>query len=265
MSFYDEYFKLEMKDVTEYKISYLKSLVQNNTVYKFIAFDNNEKLNQLKLDALKRDSLWFSYYKFLNDKTEFEIDYSIKKVCNKTGHSQEWIKNKFRTLQQLYNICSFTYDYQLDMWNEYANHGNGFCLVFEIIEYDFLWPVEYKWKKDINWTKMIIKSIKTLEGTKGLHNDPMAYYPFVVKNPKNDKLDSTKEKELRMNYSPYDTKEFNNGFIYPNVKTILGHKGLNVNWNSQGLRLKEIIIGDNCKFNEELHDYGDVETTNSSC
>ncbi len=254
-SFYDDYFKLEMKDVTAHKISYVKSLVENDTIYKFIAFDENEKLNQVKLDSLKSVSLWFSYYKLLNDKSEFAINYSIKKVCNKTGKSKEWIKNAYMTMQQLYDVCCFTYDYRPYMWDIYANHGNGFCLVFEIIEYDYLWPVEYKWKKDIDWTKMIIQSIKKL-GTKGLHNDPMAFYPFLVKNPINQELDSTKEKELRMIYSPYDKEEFNNGFIFPNAKTILSHKGLNVTWNSQGLRLKEIIIGDNCKYNKELLDYG---------
>ncbi|WP_455718374.1 hypothetical protein [Anaerosporobacter sp.] len=95
MNFYDEYFKKTNGEATEYKLKYLKSVVNNNTIYKFIQFDENYSLNNVKLNALKDEVLWFSYYKYLNDKTEFEINYDIIQVSRETNKSPEFIKYLF--------------------------------------------------------------------------------------------------------------------------------------------------------------------------
>jgi ssDNA-specific exonuclease RecJ len=47
--------------------------------------DDDSYLNQIKLQCLKKGQLWFSYYKFLNDKTEFDMKYDAKRVSYKTG------------------------------------------------------------------------------------------------------------------------------------------------------------------------------------
>lgn len=39
MNFYDEYFKKTYEEATKYKLKYLQSIVKENTIYKFIQFD----------------------------------------------------------------------------------------------------------------------------------------------------------------------------------------------------------------------------------
>ena len=78
LGFYDEYLKLmgnlkEKPDLaTPYKIEYLKKIIQNGKVYKFISFEENA---EIKISTLLAGKIWFSFYKTLNDETEFEIDY----------------------------------------------------------------------------------------------------------------------------------------------------------------------------------------------
>lgn len=42
----------------------------------------------------------------------------------------------------MYVLCSFSIDITEKMWKEYANDGNGICLVFEVEDYDWFFPVE---------------------------------------------------------------------------------------------------------------------------
>ena len=246
--FYDEYFRLNIADATQYKIKYLQSILKENCIYKFIAFDDNEVLNNSKLLCLQNDQLWFSYYRYLNDSTEFDIIYNKKYVSKKLKSSEDKIEYFLNLIIEIYDVCSFTYQYQDYMWREYANDGNGICLEFEVSDLDMLFPVEYKKKNEIDFNKMIIRSFsnfnKSQNGT--LNNDPLSLYPWVVKNPQNGSLDSTKEKEVRILYSPYDNMEFNNGIIDEKIKEIKKYHGLNVDYEKINLRLKRIIVGAKC-------------------
>jgi len=250
LNFYDEYFKKTNDEATEYKLKYLKSVVKNNTIYKFIQFDENYSLNNVKLNALKNEVLWFSYYKYLNDNTEFEINYDIIRVSRETNKSPEFIKYLFDIMVEVYDICSFTYEYHKYMWREYANYGNGICLIFYVNNLDVLFQIDYIEKNKIDFSSLIIKSLNNSFGSID-YNDPMALLPFVVKNPYNGILDSTKEKEVRILYSPFDKEECNQGKVAPNIKTNVGHKGINVNYSDVGLSLKGIILGNKCESNME--------------
>ena len=125
------------------------------------------------------------------------------------------------------------------------------CLEFKVNDLDMLYPVEYKKKDEIDFNAMIIESFKHFEQTskmkKGLlYNDALPIYPWVVKNPQNGYLDSTREKEIRILYSPYDNSEFNNGIIDENIKSDKNFYGINVKYDQVGLSLNKIIIGSNC-------------------
>ncbi len=86
MSFYEKYVHLcgNLKDkpdrATSYKIDYLKSIIRDGKVYKFVAFNGDSLLTETKLKTLKAGKIWFSFYKTLNDDTEFEIKYNADKV-----------------------------------------------------------------------------------------------------------------------------------------------------------------------------------------
>lgn len=114
IGFYDEYIiRLgNLKDkpdlATPYKIAYLKKLIKNNEVYKFISFQENA---EIKLKTLKEGKIWFSFYKILNDETEFQIDYRIKKIVNETGYKQGYIELIINYLTEIYDVFSLTYIY----------------------------------------------------------------------------------------------------------------------------------------------------------
>ena len=52
LGFYQEYDKRKHKDLSKYKMDFLKSIIVNDKLYKFIAFDNNEYLNRIKFQSL---------------------------------------------------------------------------------------------------------------------------------------------------------------------------------------------------------------------
>lgn len=248
LGFYSKYVSLsgnlkDKKDLaTEYKIKYLKELIPDAIVYKFISFAGNQSLVRIKVDTLKQNKIWFSFYKTLNDETEFQINYKVKKVANKTGRSKENIHLLVNYLTEIYDVYSLAYEYQDYMWKEYAADGNGICIVFKVTDYDFLFPVEYIEKANVDFSKMLIDGIN--------HNDPtLAIVPWVIKNPYNISagLDSTREKEVRILHSPFDLAEFNGGRVEMNVKERLGWVGKAEPYAEHGLSLSKIIIGDKCE------------------
>lgn len=244
--FYNEYFKCNsIEEATRAKEQYLNGIIENKTIFKFIQF-GNEDLDRIKIETLDKEELWFCYYKNLNDPTEFEISYKIKKIVSRTGRTNDNIRKLIETIQQLYDVCSFTYEIDDLMWKEYGGNGNGICLKFQAQDYDYLYPIEYVEKQEINWTKLIIDSINRKQEYGTLYNEPMSVLPWVLKNPMNGVLDSRKEKEIRILHCPYD-HDFNDGLIYPQVKSKLKYIGENVKYKDKKLKLEEIIIGQNCE------------------
>ena len=80
----------------------------------------------LKIQTLKDNKIWFSFYKTLNDETEFSIDYKMKKVVDRTGYSKQHIEFLINYLTEMYDVFSLTYAYEDYMWDEYAS--NGWCM-----------------------------------------------------------------------------------------------------------------------------------------
>ena len=256
IGFYDEYLNRvgNLRDkpdmATLYKIQYLKNIIKENKVYKFISFQENEAI---KLRTLMQHKIWFSFYKSLNDETEFYIDYRMKKVVNETGYNKEHIKLLINYLTEMYDVFSLTYSYENYMWDEYASEGNGICVEYNIQNYDYLYPIEYCDKRKIDFTKMVINSLKN-------GGAELAIIPWVIKNPYNEtaQIDSTKEKEIRILYCPYDLSEFNNGRLEYNIKERMNYKGISKSYKDFDLRINRIIIGNKCSVNtqnEVLH-YG---------
>ncbi len=247
LKFYKHFFDIPLQEVTDLKTTELKEIIRNDKIYKFILFDGNSDLNNIKIQSLKKDELWFSHYIYLNDSSEFEIKYNIKKVSNKLNKSKDNISEIIDTFKEIYDVCSFSYCNDAEMWNNYANQGNGICLVFEVKDYDKLFPVDYidKWKIDYN--KIIINSFKDKNANQSMMKmNPLAILPYVTKNPMNGHLSSEDEKEVRILYSPYDEGKFNDGRIYPGVKKQLGYRGCNVSYEFCNLKLDGILIGNKC-------------------
>ena len=249
LTFYNEYFQQSLKKATTYKINYLDKLLENRRIYKFIAFDDNEDLNKLKLECIKNDMLWFSHYVYLNDKTEFSIDYDQAKVSSVVGVNRISIHNLVEDIKELYDVCSFSYECKMNMWKDYANHSNGICIVFDVMNLDILFPVAYIEKSNIDFTQLLINSYFISASDRMNRVDPMSILPFIIKNPMNGKLESYKEKEVRILFPSFDDGTFNAGIIYPQVKSEKGYKGKHVLYNRCDLKINKIIIGKKCSSN----------------
>lgn len=246
LSFYRNYYKYSGIDATKIKIEYLKSLIDKNKIYKFIAFDKNQDLNNVKLNCLKNDMLWFSHYIYLNDKTEFQIQYNRRQVSKVTGMHSKGISIFVEMMKELYDVCSFTYGYDSYMWDAYANKGNGICIVFEVHDYDMLYPVEYVEKQKIDYTAILIDAYSKTTRELLESGTPMAELPFVTKNPMNGLMESFKEKEIRILYEPYGDESLNGGFIKPKIKEEKEYRGKKVAYSDCKLSIDEIIIGNKC-------------------
>lgn len=138
--------------------------------------------------------------------------------------------------------------------NAYASEGNGICVVYNVGNYDQLYPVEYCEKNTLDFTKMIINALKR-------KSFELSIIPWVVKNPYNEtaKLDSTKEKEVRMLYCPYDLAEFNGGQIQYDIKERKAYKGIAKSYTDFELSISRIIIGRKCtvEMRKEVIDYAE--------
>lgn len=236
------------EDKTNYKITYLKSIIKNNKLYKFIQFSENTSLNKSKLNMLKNDELWFSFYKNLNDPNEFKVIIDKTKLKN-NGVPPQLIDY----MKEVYDVCCFTYEYNENMWKEYGNNGNGCCLIFEINEnhYDCLHPIMYENKENIDFTKLYIESAK--ESFNLDSKNPISVLPFVLKDPINqgNGLISRDEKEVRILYA-IDESEVNDCIISSGLKEKLNYHGVSAPCAKFGLKLDGIIIGSNCEFKKEI-------------
>lgn len=140
LGFYQEYDKRKHKDLSKYKMDFLKSIIVNDKLYKFIAFDNNEYLNRIKFQSLEKGQLWFSYYKFLNDKTEFDMKYNVKKVSYRTGIPSDNIMFFIATMKEIYDVCSLTYSCENYMWKASVDHLYVLSRLLKVHMEDLLVP-----------------------------------------------------------------------------------------------------------------------------
>lgn len=258
MGFYEVYVALmgNLRDkpdrATPYKIEYLKTIIGDGKVYKFISFEGNRELTENKITTLKQGKIWFSFYKTLNDNTEFQICYDAKKIASRTGRSVKNIDLLINCFTEMYDVYSLTYAYQDYMWKDYASNGNGICIEYEVGNYDYLYPVQYQKKSEMDFNEMIISGINNGDFT-------FAIMPWVIKNPYNEtaNMDSTKEKEVRILYCPYDLGEINAGRLEKNIKEKLGYKGIAKPYADFGLRISKVIFGNKCDniIRSELETY----------
>lgn len=247
LGFYEKYVALagNLRDkpdrATPYKIDYLRKIIKDRKAYKFISFEGESNLLRAKIDTLKQGKIWFSFYKTLNDETEFQINYNANKISLKTGRSVSHVHLLVNYFVEMYDVYSLTYEYHDYMWKDYASDGNGICIEFDVGNYDFLYPVEYLEKSSIDFDKMIIS---------GINNGDFAFaiIPWVIKNPYNrtSNMDSTREKEVRMLYCPYDLGEVNGGRLEINIKERSGYKGIAKPYADFDLNISKVIIGDKC-------------------
>lgn len=236
----------------ELKQSFFNSNLINNTLYKYISFNDNQALNEEKLTCLQNNELWFSAHYVLrnNDSTEFQINANIARVSNATGASIPEIVYKLKVCREISDLCCFSNRLHEYMWANYANDHSGICCVFEVLDPLEFWPVLYCDKKQIDFTKEIISMIK--DSDINFYALKMLFLPFVLKDKKRYGV----EQEIRLMSSDSfdDENDVLGGRVEPGKKEKLGYTGRAYTYEYCHLALKKIIIGRNTpkRYIEEL-------------
>lgn len=245
--FYQKMESLNQTDIDQYKIEVLDKKCAGK-LFKFIQFDQNSELNKRKLDTIYDNKLWFGCPWTMNDSTEFKMPSNSH---FKNTKEADIFRNHCELLYEMYVLCSFSIDITEKMWKEYANDGNGICLVFEVEDYDWFFPVEYVENKKSysfvpSWRRMVERYIHTEYG-KLPNLSSLSTAPFFIKdkiNPDTGK-DSSLEKEVRAIYCMYSEDELNQGILIPGYCQKNKIYGTQVNWKSINLVLSNVILGYN--------------------
>ena len=174
------------------------------------------------------------------------MKYNVKEVSYRTGIPSDNIMFFIATMKEIYDVCSLTYSCENYMWKAYSNNSRGICLVFNVIDYDMLYPVEYVDKNKVDYTEMLIEAYNSSPKELFDNGMLMAELPYVIKNPDNESMKSYLEKEVRILSDPFGEGILNSGNVYPKVKEDFDYKGRDISYDKCGLALDKIIIGKNC-------------------
>lgn len=254
IDFYDGYFSLldfsNSEKAEAYKEEFIMSKLHDRRIYKFVAFTDNQALNRKKLGMLDRKQFWASCYDYFSDTREVLRPFNMRKVCRATGRTVQDISFFFRVVNEMNDISCFTYMPSPFMWEEYANHSNGFCMEFELTDTDKFFPVIYLDKNKIDYTKPIIESFNS-QSSNWPNIALLSTLPWVTKDPEFEQ-----EHEIRFLCGDvYDSEDGPmGGRIFPGKKKAMGYKGYEYSFDDSGIQLKKIIIGHNSVHTQDLID-----------
>ena len=245
-AFYNEYCKIPIiADGREkLKWDYFKKHLNNYTLYKYISFTEDCTLNNIKLETLRRNNLWFAAHHTLheNDPSEFKVTANMVRIHKQTGLSFAEISHLLNIFRELNDVCCLSDRLHEYMWENYANNHSGICCVFSITDVDILYPVIYCNKKNIDFTSLLVQSLRNrnsdCEATRRL-----SFIPNVLK----DEQKYGEEHEVRLlSGEIYDKEEsILGGRVEAGKKKDLGYKGTSYSYSNCGLSLEKIIIGKN--------------------
>ncbi len=251
--FYEDFYESEFMDnATRFelkKIFYNKKLT-NNKVYKYISFNNDFELNKLKIQSFRNQGLWFGAYYTFNDQTELDINIDYNKVSKATNIPKSNLVGIVNCFRQMNDICCLTTSLRNKMWNDYANNYNGICLCFDVKSYEYILPVIYSNKKEIDFTETLIVALKStynynsnidITNIKAIKR--LTFEPLVLK----DYNTYAYEDEVRL-YCGEKFDDINDelgGRVYPKIKEKLKYTGCNYSYEKLGLELCEIYLGKN--------------------
>lgn len=228
------------------KREFFAKVLTDNLLYKYISFDDDEILNEKKLNALRNRKLWYAAHYTLraNDPSEFQVNANVVRVMKATNKTMQEVLVLLKAFRELNDVCCLTDSIREYMWQRYANNHSGCCCVFKIIKTEMLMPVIYCDKKNTDFTNDLILSIKN--GVKdNIHTRKIAFIPNVLK----DKIHYGKEQEIRLLCGDIydDEKDEMGGRVAPEKKEMLRYKGVYYSYEKSGLELEKIIVGNRLK------------------
>lgn len=251
--FYQNFYESDFIDNDTREIlkkNFYNKKLTDNKVYKYISFNNDFELNKSKIQSFRNQELWFGAYYTFNDQTELDINIDYNKVSKATNISKSNLVDKVNCFRQMNDICCLTTSLRDKMWNDYANNYNGICLCFDVKSYEYILPVIYSNKKEIDFTETLIDALKStanynnnIDITNSKAIKRLTFEPLVLK----DYNTYAYEDEVRL-YCGDKFDDINDelgGRVYPNIKQILGYKGCNFSYKKIGLELCKMYLGKN--------------------
>lgn len=246
--FYDEYFEFpafsDKNESNKYKDKYIReNLLIDGFLYKFVSFSDDQDLNQRKLHLLFNSEIWLSTFKQFEDTSEIDIHYDSKLIAKKTGWKTEKIKNFINTTKELNDVSCFTNSPDELMWLNYANNRNGICLKFIVIDTDLFFPVIYLDKKKVDFTENYIKAF-SMNNFMSSNTMRLSILPWVLKNKNFES-----ENEIRLLCGNVYDNELGllGGKVFNGKKDLMGYKGISMSYDSCGLKLVDILVGESCE------------------
>ncbi|MDE6058836.1 MAG: DUF2971 domain-containing protein [Clostridia bacterium] len=227
------------------------------TVYKFCSLaskNSDDTLNNSKLRSLKNNEIWFSKCSDLNDPFEGLMFMFPEKDFSKYGLPEE-IRQKYsvQNSEELINLLSdFRNEYcqtsfsstnnDVQMWGYYANGCRGYCVEYNVLNQEMLFPVSYlnkriilsgffKSKKQERICRRYLKQLN--KSLRGISAKELIQYYLYIQSFKYSKWSF--EKEIRA----IDI-------------TLLNDKGYNQSAINSGLQPIKIIAGYLSEYIEEL-------------
>ena len=241
---------LSVKRVKEYKDKIPKK------IYKYCSLSASklDSLNDSKLKTLKCNQVWLSACDSLNDPFEGQIFYypddkddePLPEKYQKDGlKCYKDVKELLEKDRDKFIQTSFSEDYTNNlMWGHYANGCLGYCVEYDVIDTDFLFPVVYTEKRvvafgyssDKKREKMISKSLaEIMRNFFAIGPGESISYMLYLQSLKNAEWEY--EKEIRLIEMGFATCESKCG---------------NVPIEHYGLKATKIIIGYKCVYKNEL-------------
>lgn len=256
--FYDDYFAFPQfstdNSAQKFKDEYIHKKVYDNFIYKFIPFTEDLALNENKIQLLNEQKLWASNYTSFKDKNELSFTYDYCKVSDKTGCTKEHLKQMINTTNEINDVSCFTYEISNYMWENYANHYNGLCLRFLLLDSDKFFPVIYLRKEVVDYTDDLIYVLRNLENpcVLGSSLSRIAILPWVLKDDQ-----FSIENELRFLCGDvYDEEDGPmGGRVYAGKKEAMKYYGTTYEYYTCGIELNQIIPGKYCcpKYLKQLN------------
>ena len=139
----------EITEAIQYKNKFVP-----NTLYKYVPLLDDryldyEEKNQEKITSLKNNKLWISHYKTFNDPFEFKTMIIDMERLQDKGWKYEEIEKYLDFFRNLIFTSCFTseVDNNMPMWAHYANNHKGYCIKYEVLNANRIYPVSYEPKR----------------------------------------------------------------------------------------------------------------------
>ncbi len=126
------------------------------TLFRYVALVESKAQNELRFRSLANDTVWLTRADCQNDPFEgFDLHYSQEGRFDEVLAAYSDFETRKSSLEAYFEAerknfilsCFTDRGFDPTMWAHYANGHRGFCLVYEVVSPDVLYPVRYAKKK----------------------------------------------------------------------------------------------------------------------